>query len=173
MAIAPFSSLTLPEDLPPALAQACRDFLLASAGDRRQRLRQYGLGRYDFLALLPATDANLRCLSRFLAQPSRVKFPQLQGVELPGAALEGVNWIRGNLQGANLQGARLCRADLLFADFSGADLRRADLRGATLAETVWHQAQVQGCHLGTGLGLSTEQALDLVRRGAMIADSDA
>lgn len=168
MAIAPSSPLTLPEDMPLALAQACREFLLASAGDRRQALRQLGLGRYDFLVLLPATDANLCCLSRFLAQPSRVKFPQLQSVELPDAALEGVNWIRGNLQGAQLQGACLRQADLLFADFSDADLRQADLRGATLGETVWHRTQVQGCHLGTGLGLSAEQAQDLVRRGAIL-----
>nr|WP_290223394.1 pentapeptide repeat-containing protein [Trichocoleus desertorum] len=144
-------------------------FLEQEAGDRLQILKQLGLARYaDFMLLMPNADANVACVMRFFADPSRVKFPDLRGVELAGLALDGANLIRANLTGAKLKGSSLVKADLIYAQLQEADLRQADLRGATLNKTSWVGAEVEGCHLGVGVGLTDEQRQDLQERGALL-----
>lgn len=145
----------------------CTQFLEQDPQQRLLTLKQLGLARYaDFLTQMPLTEANVACLMRFIKNPSRVKFPNLRGAELSGLILDGVNFIRGDLSGANLRGSRLVNADLIFADFTRADLRDANLRGATLNETIWSDALVNQCNLGTGIGLTHEQRRDLQVRGA-------
>jgi uncharacterized protein YjbI with pentapeptide repeats len=127
------------------------------------------LARYaDFMLLMPNTAANVACVMRFFADPSRVKFPDLRGVELVGLALDGVNLIRANLTGAKLKGSSLVKADLIYAQLQDADLRDADLRGATLNKTSWVGARVAGCRLGVGVGLTEAQRQDLQQRGAWL-----
>jgi hypothetical protein len=144
-------------------------FLEQEPGDRLHILKQVGIARYaDFMLLMPNTKANVACVKRFFADPSRVKFPDLRGVELAGLALDGVNLIRANLKGAQLNSSSLLKADLIYAQFQDADLRNADLRGATLNKTSWVGAWVEGCHLGSGVGLTDEQRQDLQDRGALL-----
>ena len=151
------------------LADFCSHFLEQEPGDRLQILKQLGLARYaDFMLLMPNTAANLACGMRFFADPSRVKFPDLRGVELVGLALDGANLIRANLTGAKLNGSSLVNADLIYAQLQDADLRHADLRGATLNKTNWIGAWVEGCRLGMGVGLTDEQRQDLKNRGACL-----
>ena len=145
----------------------CTEFLEQDPQQRILTLKQLGLARYaDFLTKMPLSEANVACVMRFFANPSRVKFPNLRGAELSGLVLDGVNFIRGDLSGANLRGSSLVNADLIFADFTKADLRDADLRGATLNETTWSGTLVNQCHSGTGIGLTNEQRRDLNNRGA-------
>ena len=145
----------------------CTEFLEQDPQQRILTLKQLGLARYaDFLTKMPLSEANVACVMRFFANPSRVKFPNLRGAELSGLVLDGVNFIRGDLSGANLRGSSLVNADLIFADFTKADLRDADLRGATLNETIWSSSLVNQCHFGTGIGLTNEQRRDLNNRGA-------
>lgn len=144
-------------------------FLEQGAGDRLKILKQLGLARYaDFMLLMPHTAANVTCIVRFFTDPSRVKFPDLRGVELAGLVLDGANLIRANLTGAKLNGSRLVKADLIYAQLQDADLRDADLRGATLNKTSWAGAWVEGCRLGVGVGLTEEQRQDLQNRGALL-----
>jgi uncharacterized protein YjbI with pentapeptide repeats len=144
-------------------------FLAQEPSDRLQILKQLGLARYaDFILLMPNTAANVVCVMRFFADPSRVKFPDLREVELAGLMLDGANLIRANLTGAKLNGSSLIKADLIYAQLQDADLRNADLRGATLNKTHWAGAEVEGCHLGVGVGLTDEQRQDLQERGALL-----
>lgn len=143
-------------------------FLEQNSQQRLLILKQLGLARYDFLAKIPLNQANITCINRFFQAPSQVKFPNLRGADLSGLVLNGVNFIRGDLTEANLRGCRLLEADLIFANFTRADLREADLRGATLNETVWSEALVEGCHLGSGIGLTHQQRQYLKIRGAII-----
>ena len=153
---------------PQTLLVTCTQFLEQNAQQRLLTLNKLGLARYDFLTQIPLTEANIACVMRFFSNPNQVKFPNLQGADLSGLVLDGVNFIRGNLTGANLRGSRLLEADLIFANFTGADLRAADLRGATLNETEWSAALVAGCNLGTGIGLTKQQHTDLNVRGAIV-----
>ncbi|WP_218082347.1 pentapeptide repeat-containing protein [Anthocerotibacter panamensis] len=131
-------------------------------------LQQAGLARYAvFLTQMPLTEGNIHCVMRFLGEPERVKFPKLQGADLAGLVLDGVNLIRGDLSGADLRGSRLVKGDLLFARLVGADLREADLTGTRCNETLWTQAQVEGCRLGLGIGLTQVQKAELLGRGAL------
>lgn len=143
-------------------------FLEQNSQQRLLILKQLGLARYDFLAKIPLNQANITCIMRFFKAPSQVKFPNLRGADLSGLVLDGVNFIRADLTGANFQRSRLLEADLIFANFTRADLREADLRGATLNETLWSEALVEGCHLGSGIGLSHQQRQNLKTRGAII-----
>lgn len=143
-------------------------FLEQNSQQRLLILKQLGLARYDFLSKIPLNQANIACIMRFLKAPSQVKFPNLRGADLSGLVLDGVNFIRADLTGANFQRSRLLEADLIFANFTRADLREADLRGATLNETLWSEALVEGCHLGSGIGLSHQQRQNLKTRGAII-----
>jgi uncharacterized protein YjbI with pentapeptide repeats len=134
---------------------------------RLEILQQMGLGRYgDILGWMPNTAGNRACVQRFLDNPQKVKFPPLQGADLAGLVLDGVNFIRGNLSAASLRGASLRGADLLFANFEKADLREADLTGATCHATRWEEALVAGCLFGEGRGLSDLQKQLLQARGA-------
>jgi uncharacterized protein YjbI with pentapeptide repeats len=147
----------------------CSHFLEQSPSDRLQILKQLGLARYaDFMLLMPNTAANMACVMRFFADPSRVKFPDLRGVELANLVLDGVNLIRANLTGAKLSSSSLVKADLIYAQLQDADLRGADLRGATLNKTSWVGALVEGCCLGVGVGLTDAQRQDLQARGALL-----
>lgn len=141
-------------------------FLEQTPLQRLQILQQLGIARYNFLTEMRLSEANIICISRFLNNPSQLKFPNLSGADLSNLNLDAVNLIRGNLSGANLQGSSLINADLLFANFTKADLRNADLRGATLNETIWLNALVDKCQLGMGTGLSDQQRKDLQLRGA-------
>jgi uncharacterized protein YjbI with pentapeptide repeats len=143
-------------------------FLEQNSQQRLLILNKLGLARYDFLAKITLNQANITCIRRFFKAPSQVKFPNLRGADLSDLVLDGVNFIRGDLTGANLRRSRWLEADLIFANFTGADLREADLRGATLNETVWSEALVEGCHLGSGIGLTHQQRQDLKARGAIV-----
>ncbi|MEP0871579.1 pentapeptide repeat-containing protein [Trichocoleus desertorum AS-A10] len=158
----------LPTTTSDSLAFSSR-FLEQEVSDRLQILKQLGLSRYaDFMLLMPNTDANVACVMRFFAEPSRVKFPDLRGVELAGLTLDGANLIRANLTGAKLNGSSLVKADLIYAQLQDADLRNTDLRGATLNKTSWAGAWVKGCRLGVGVGLTDDQRQDLQERGALL-----
>lgn len=142
-------------------------FLEQNSQQRLAMLEQLGIARYaEFLTKMRLSEPNVHCVMRFFENPSRVKFPNLSGADLSELVLNGVNLIRGNLSGASLRGTSLEEADLIFANFSGADLREANLLGATLNETVWLNALVEQCHLGTGIGLADNQRQDLQVRGA-------
>lgn len=143
-------------------------FLEQNSQQRLLILKQLGLARYDFLSKIPLNQANIACIMRFLKASSQVKFPNLRGADLSDLVLDGVNFIRADLTGANLRKSRLLEADLIFANFTGADLREADLRGATLNETVWSEALVEGCHFGSGIGLTHQQRQYLKTRGAIV-----
>lgn len=145
----------------------CLEFLEKTPPDRLEILKKLGLGRYEFLTKLPLTEANITCVMRFLGNPKRVKFPNLQGADLAGLNLEGVNFIRGNLTDANLQNTCLIKADLLFVNFTNANLTNADLTAATLNETIWLNTIVEGCNLKNTTGLTLQQRQDLTRRGAI------
>jgi hypothetical protein len=148
------------------LRSSCIQFLEQTPQERLRLLESIGLARYGFLTKMPLNEANVACVMRFIGNRQRVKFPNLRGADLSGLVLDGVNFIRGDLSGANLRGSRLVNADLLFANFTAADLRDADLTGATLNETIWLGALVDGCRLGTGIGIADEQRWDLTSRGA-------
>lgn len=150
------------------LYRNCTEFLEKDPMQRLRALKEMGLARYDFLTQMPLTEANITCVMRFLGNRQRVKFPNLQGADLSGLVLDGVNFIRGDLTGANLRGSRLINADLLFANFTQADLRNADLTGATLNETIWLDALVDGCEFEAGTGLTNEQRTYLKIRGARL-----
>lgn len=149
------------------LYDTCVEFLKQTPQARLLTLRNFGLARYDFLTQISLTEANIVCVMRFFREPSRVKFPNLRGADLSGLVLDGVNFIRGDLTGATLKESRLLEADLIFANLTQADLRDADLRGATLNETVWLGALVEGCRLGTGIGLTNQQRTMLKASGAV------
>lgn len=150
-----------------SLYRICTQFLEQSPQERSLILNNLGLARYNFLTQIPLHEANIACVMRFFKEPSQAKFPNLRGAELSGLILTNVNFIRGDLTGANLKKSCLREADLIRANFTGADLRNADLRGATLNETIWSAALVEGCHFGTGIGLTKEQKLDLKACGAI------
>jgi len=148
--------------------QIGRQFLLQSPQERLVALKQVGLARYaDFLTKMPLTEANVICVMRFFNNPSRAKFPNLQGVDLSRLVLDGVNFIRGDLSGANLSGSSLIDADLIFANFTNANLSNTNLQGATLNETVWNGAIVENCNFGTGIGITNQQRQELKSRGAV------
>ena len=149
------------------LYDTCVKFLKQTPQQRLLTLKHFGLARYDFLTQISLTEANVACVMRFFREPSRVKFPNLRGADLSGLVVDGVNFIRGDLTGATLKGSRLLEADLIFANLTGADLRYADLRGATLNETIWLGALVEGCRLGTGIGLTNQQRKELKAGGAV------
>ncbi|HEY9607704.1 MAG TPA: pentapeptide repeat-containing protein [Allocoleopsis sp.] len=149
------------------LHDTCVEFLKQTPQERLLTLKNFGLARYDFLTQISLTQANVACVMRFFREPSRVKFPNLRGADLSGLVLDGVNFIRGDLTGATLKASRLIEADLIFANLTGADLRDTDLRGATLNETIWLGALVEGCRLGTGIGLTHQQRTTLKAGGAV------
>ena len=146
----------------------CLEFLKKTPSERLEILKKLGLGRYQFLTKLSLTEANITCVMRFLGNPKRVKFPNLQGADLAGLNLEAVNFIRGNLTDANLQNTCLIKADLLFVNFTNANLTNADLTAATLNETIWLNAIVEGCNLKNTTGLTQKQLQSLIQRGAKI-----
>lgn len=144
-------------------------FLQQDPQARLHHLQTLGLARYaPILTVMPLTEVNCTCVMRFLQDPARVKFPLLQGVELPGVNLDGVNLIRADLTEANLQGSSLRKADLLLAKLTRANLRQVCFEGATLHETSWDQAQVQDCDLGQGIGLTTAMIQTLRAAGAQV-----
>jgi uncharacterized protein YjbI with pentapeptide repeats len=152
-----------------SLYRICTQFLEQTPQQRLLTLNNLGLGRYEFLTLLPLNEANIACVMRFFKEPSKAKFPNLRGAQLSGLILDKINLIRGDLTGADLRKSRLQDADLIFVNFTGADLRNADLRGATLNETIWSAALVEGCNFGDGIGLTEAQRLDLKACGALFA----
>lgn len=150
------------------LRERCIQFLQESPSQRLKNLQEMGIARYDFLTQMPLTENNIICLMGYFQDPKKLKFPQLRNAELSGLILDQVNWIRGDLTGANLRGARLWDADLIFANFTNADLTDADLTGATLNETIWENATVAGCILGSGIGLSEQQYQILLEKGGIL-----
>ena len=141
----------------PAIQERCIEFLHQSPAQRLKILQEMGIGRYDFLTQIPLTENNIICLMGYFQDTRRLKFPRLINADLSGLILDDVNWIRGDLRGAKLRGTRLINADLIFANFTNADLTEADLTGATLNETIWNNATVTGCLLGSGIGLTQQQ----------------
>lgn len=150
------------------LYDTCKQFLQKSRCQRLLQLQQLGLARYaDFLTQMRLNEVNILCVMRFLHNPSRVKFPQLQGADLSNLILDGSNLIRGDLSKANLQGTSLINADLIFANLTNADLRNTNLTGATLNETIWQGAKVENCVFGEGIGLTKIQRENLRLRAAL------
>ena len=144
------------------------DFLEQPPQTRLLMLKEIGLARYaDFLTIMPFTEANIACIMRFFSNPSRAKFPNLQGADLSGLVLDGVNFIRGNLFGANLSNSSLVNADLIFANFTQANLSNANLQGSTLNETIWRDAILKNCNFGLGIGISNKQRQELLSFGAI------
>lgn len=149
------------------LYNTCQQFLQKDSCQRLLQLQQLGLARYaDFLTQIHLNETNVICVMRFFQNPSRVKFPQLQGADLSHLVLNNSNLIRGDLSDANLQGSSLVNADLIFANFTRANLTAANLTGATLNETIWLDTIVEKCHFGTGIGLTNVQRQNLMLRGA-------
>ena len=75
--------------------------------------------------------------------------PDLRGISLENAILNGANLRWANLAGVCLRGARLRDADLSHANLSGADLSYTDLTGASLRDahlrgTVLYPAETIG-----------------------------
>jgi uncharacterized protein YjbI with pentapeptide repeats len=153
------------------LYQISTDFLEQPSQKRLLILKEIGLARYaDFLTVMPLTEANIACVFRFFSNPSRAKFPNLQGADLSGLVLNGANLIRGNLSSANLSDSSLVDADLIFANFTAANLKEANLQGATLNETLWYGAIVKNCNFGTGIGITNEQRQELIGCGAIFSN---
>jgi hypothetical protein len=147
----------------------CQQFLSQSAPQRLEILHQLGLERYQqLLCFLSPTAANQQCLLRFFANPQQVKFPQLQGADLTGLDLQGMNLIRAKFNNAQLGQCCLRAADLIFGDFSGANLTQADLRGCTINETQWLNTIVFRCDLRQAVGLSAQQRHLLQQQGAIL-----
>jgi uncharacterized protein YjbI with pentapeptide repeats len=67
-----------------------------------------------------------------IAKETPLHAPDLRGVSLENAWLNGADLRSANLSGVCLRGARLREAMLEYADLSGADLSYCDLRGARL-----------------------------------------
>ncbi|MBD3392051.1 MAG: hypothetical protein GF418_08260 [Chitinivibrionales bacterium] len=96
-------------------------------------------------------NATVAAWNEWLAHNTHVKI-RLQGIDLAGANLEGVNLRNVDLGFANLRGANLKNAvlryanlrhtDLCGADLSGADLVAANLRDADLSGTCLCGAEV-------------------------------
>lgn len=154
------------------LRQIAVQFLEQNPAQRLHTLKQLGIGRYNFLTQIKLNEANIICVMRFFQNPRQLKFPNLAGADLSDLILDEINLIRGNLTGANLQGSSLVNADLIFANFTKADLRKADVTGATLNETIWLDTLVDGCHFGSGIGLTQLQRQDLQLRGAKFTHPD-
>ncbi|HLP88165.1 MAG TPA: pentapeptide repeat-containing protein [Nostocaceae cyanobacterium] len=152
---------------------AAINFLNQSSTQRLQILQKLGIARYDFLLKINYNEANIICVIRFFQHPQKVKFPNLTGADLSGLNLDNINLIRGNLSGANLQEVSLINADLLFVNFTQVNLTNANLTGATLNETIWLDTIVDGCKLGSGIGLTPAQRKDLQLKGALFQSKDA
>ncbi len=153
------------------LYQISTDFLEKPPQKRLLVLKEIGLARYaDFLSIMPLTEANIACVMRFFINPSKAKFPNLQGADLANLVLDGVNFIRGNLSDANLSNSSLVDADLIFASFNNANLSDVNLQGATLNETLWHNAIVKNCNFGVGIGITNKQRQKLKTSGAIFID---
>jgi uncharacterized protein YjbI with pentapeptide repeats len=147
----------------------CQQFLSQSSPQRLEILQQLGLERYQqLLCFLSPTAANQQCLLRFFTNPQQVKFPQLQGANLSGLDLQGMNLIRAKFNNAQLVQCCLRSADLIFGDFSGANLTAADLRGCTINETQWYEAIVFHCDLRQTIGLTAQQQHSLQQQGAIL-----
>ncbi len=147
----------------------CQQFLSQSATQRLEILQRMGLERYhQLLCHLTSTEANHRCLQRFLINPHQVKFPQLQGADLRGLNLQKMNLVRAKFNQAQLQNCCLRSADLIFGDFTGADLSNADLRGCTVNESQWKKAIVINCDLRATVGLTPQQQRLLRQQGAIL-----
>jgi uncharacterized protein YjbI with pentapeptide repeats len=150
------------------LYQTSIDFLERSPQKRLLILKEMGLARYvSFLTIMPLAEANIACIMRFFSNPTKAKFPNLQGAELSGLVLDGVNFIRGDLSRANLSSSSLVDADLIFANFTNANLDNANLQGATLNQTLWLGTSVKNCDFGAGIGITNKQGQELVSCGAM------
>jgi Pentapeptide repeats (8 copies) len=147
----------------------CWQFLNQSVAQRLETLQILGLERYQqLLCQLSPTVANQECLRRFLVNPQRVKFPQLQGADLAGLNLQRMNLIRVKFNNAQLQNCCLRFADLIFGDFTGANLSAADLRGCTLNEAQWSHAIMIRCDLRGAVGITSQQQQVLRQNGAII-----
>ncbi len=153
------------------LYQISADFLRQLPQKRLLILNEIGLARYaSFLTIMPLTEANIACIMRFFINPSKAKFPNLQGANLAGLVLDGVNFIRGDLSKVNLSNSSLVDADLIFANFTNANLSNANLQGATLNETIWQNAIVEKCNFGVGIGITNKQRQELKNNGAIFTD---
>ena len=96
--------------------------------------------------------------------------PDLRGVSLENAQLNGADLRYANLAGVCLRGARLREAILDHADLSGADLSYCDLRGAHLENanlngTILYPAETIGSKFYGAKFLPGSDAADYVRIG--------
>jgi uncharacterized protein YjbI with pentapeptide repeats len=150
------------------LQSFCQDFFDQSTPSKISILRQYGLERYSqLLGQMTASEENLHCLAKFLSQPERMKFPQLQGTNLVGLDLRGTNMIRANFTHANLQNCCLQGADIIFGNFTHANLTNADLQGCTLNEACWNESIVVNCNFSGTKGVLPSQQQLLLLGGAV------
>ena len=73
--------------------------------------------------------------------------PNLFGIELPSATLNGVAFRDANLRRSNLKDANLDNADLTNAALDGADLQNANLSNSTLVGAHLRRATLIGVNL--------------------------
>jgi len=92
----------------------------------------------------------------------------LDGANLDGMILTGIDFSRASLRGASLHATNLMNADLRFADLSGANLSEADLIGAKLQEAVLNGANLRETDL-LGADLTGARYSDDDLRGALHA----
>ncbi len=104
---------------------------------------------------------------------AQVRFCDLAGLALPGAAAAGSFWQHCSLRHADLAGADLAGAVLVDCDLSGVDLRGAGLAGARLRRCTIEDARLDGCDLDDAVlvGCSLADAhLDGVRNASSARD---
>lgn len=132
--------------------------------------RVTAIGRAQTLAALRLVDrdragrvlaflADMDLLARFAIS---LEGMQLDGAELKGLVLAGMDFENASLRSADLEGALLAGADfegadLARADFKGADLRGVDFDAARLSGTEFDGADLRGAVLARASGLRARQ----------------
>ena len=96
----------------------------------------------------------------------------LSRADLRDANLSHANMRNAKLSRADLSGADLRNARLMDSDFSYADMRDAILEGADLIEANLKGANVGNARFGNNRGLSEEEKVELVRRGAIFPPNE-
>jgi len=103
-----------------------------------------------------------------IARETPLYAPDLRGISLENAELNGADLCHANLSGVCLRGARLREATLDHAKLSGADLSYCDLSGASLREadlrgTVLYPAETIGAKFHGAKFLANDDAAEYAR----------
>jgi CheY-like chemotaxis protein len=151
--------------------------------DTSELLERYAEGERDFdrvnlsHAKLNSINLSEAKLNEAFLDKAFLNKAILDKVNLCGAHLNNAQLRGAKLRGANLSTADLSAADLTAADLNTANLQEADLRGANLSYSKLCDANLSGANLSgaqvkktlfaSNLGISQENKLDLIRRGAI------